>query len=123
MSHSVLLYFIVATVLTEYLTGFVKNATILKKPRVYLRGKSEFLNDLLTCGFCLSVWVALFIVQVSYFVTPNLPVITDIIILDNAITWLLVAAFSNIWHGFRDRYLETYKDKRYYRKEELYDDE
>ena len=116
MSHSVVLYYLIVTVVvTEYLTGLVKNAEIFEKPRCYLKTLPKvgrFFTKLFECGYCLSVWVAQAVVGISL-VFSLLPAVTDVYLLDVLILSIFTASFSNAWHGFRDRYLETYKDNRY----------
>lgn len=113
MSLSVLFYFIVAVILTEYLTGFIKNATILTSIRVYFKEKSEFLSELLSCGYCLSVWVSFFVTLTLPPFTTDLPSVGKYYLVDFFCSWIMTTSLSNAWHGFRDRYLETYKDRRY----------
>ena len=113
MSQSnVLCYLVVSVLMTEYITGFIKNATIIGRPRDYIKEKSNFFNELLSCGYCLSVWVSMFMVVASLFF-GYLPYIGDNIRVNTFIFLVLLPALSNAWHGFRDRYLETYKDNRY----------
>jgi len=120
MPYSVLFYYIVMTILTEYITGFIKNATIIEKPRVFIKSRNSFFKGLLDCGYCLSVWISGAGVFLSYLVF-EVPIVVDFFILNLIINVILISSFSNTWHGFKDRYIETYKDKRYYRKEDLVD--
>jgi len=115
MSQSVLYYLIIAVIITEYLTGFIKDATILSRIREFFKALpvvGNFFTELLECGYCLSVWVTIF-VTLAAIVYSLLPTITGIFLLDVIIVGIITVSFSNSWHGFRDRYLDTRKDNRY----------
>jgi len=115
MSQSVLYYLIIAVIITEYITGFIKDATILSKFREYFKTLpvvGNFFTELLECGYCLSVWVTTAVITTSVLFSLQ-PTITGIFLLDIVILGIIIASFSNSWHGFRDRYLDTRKDNRY----------
>ena len=51
---------ILAVIATEALVEFFVNAEIFDKTRKAI-SKVKFLKDLFECGYCLSVWMALFV--------------------------------------------------------------
>lgn len=55
---------ILGVVATEALTEILIHAEPFDKPRDWLMEKIDFLHKLLSCGWCLSVWVALLVFAV-----------------------------------------------------------
>jgi len=43
---------------TEALTKLLRDAEVFNAPRAWLSGRWELLAELVSCGYCLSVWVA-----------------------------------------------------------------
>lgn len=58
---SFILCWILFGVLVEALTEIIKKAGPLESFRCFLSKRSEFFVELLSCGWCLSVWVSFFI--------------------------------------------------------------
>lgn len=57
---------ILGVVATEALTELLIHAEPLDKPRDWLMSKVGFLHKLLSCGWCLSVWVALLVFAILW---------------------------------------------------------
>lgn len=51
----------------EALTQLVCKAEIFDMPRNWIKGLSVFTNKLLSCPYCVSVWMAIFTVCLYYF--------------------------------------------------------
>jgi len=57
--------------LGHYLTFLVGFSKITKRPRVWLKSKSHFLNEMMSCSFCLGTWIGiLFIAPISFLFIP-----------------------------------------------------
>lgn len=111
-----ILYLTVAVILTEYITGFLKNSVILEKPRSKIVNCGKFLSDLFECGYCLSVWVSISVTTISL-LRDYLPKLTGDIETNYLVIIIMTCSLSNVFHGLRDRYAETYKDSRYLRQD------
>lgn len=53
-----MLIWILAVVATEALVELITTASIFEVPRARLMATSQFVEELLSCGYCTSVWVA-----------------------------------------------------------------
>jgi hypothetical protein len=51
----------------EAITQLVCKAEIFDRIRKWLQSTSKFLNDLLSCAYCVSVWIAAFTTVLYYF--------------------------------------------------------
>jgi hypothetical protein len=57
--------------LGHYLTFLIGFSKITKRPRVWLKSKSHFLNEMMSCSFCLGTWVGiLFVAPASFLFMP-----------------------------------------------------
>ena len=56
--HMSVLIWILAIIATEALVELITTASIFDVPRAKLMAKSPFLEELLACGYCTSVWIA-----------------------------------------------------------------
>ena len=52
---------------TEALTKLLRDAEIFNAPRAWLSGRWELLDELISCGYCLSVWVAWAVLMLHFF--------------------------------------------------------
>ena len=50
------------SVITEALTGIIKNAAPLEGIRQFFSRRSTFISDLLSCGYCCSVWTGVMLI-------------------------------------------------------------
>jgi hypothetical protein len=108
-----LVKFILAVILTELLTELAIKSVLFKPLRGRLRRLSGWLDELLTCGYCFSVWVAfgvVFLIQVSYSLVGSQWV-------DLGLTALVVHRLSNYLHNFNDKFLDKYYDLRFINSE------
>ena len=112
MAYSVYVLLILgAAVFTEGFTELCLKSAIFSSLRDELRDKSSFLDSLLSCGFCFSMWAAcipslfftLFFFYINaYFVIPQF-----------LITVIVVQRLSNYLHNFNDKFLDKYYDPRF----------
>lgn len=51
----------------EALTQLICKAEIFDKPREFIKSMSTFTNRLLSCPYCISVWVATFVIVLYYY--------------------------------------------------------
>ena len=99
--------------LTELLTELAVKSEIFKPVREKLSGVSPWLKELLSCGYCFSVWVAfggVFLTQISYPLVGNQWV-------DLGLTALVVHRLSNILHNVIDKWTDKYYDMRFINSE------
>lgn len=104
---------ILAVILVELLTELVIKSVIFKPirkklPDLFIPFHNWF-EDLLSCGYCFSVWAALgvvFLLQLSYNFTGWYGV-------DTVLTSLVVHRCSNVLHNFIDKWTDKYYDSRY----------
>lgn len=102
---SVVFFFLFgAVVFTEALTELIVKSQIFSPARVWLSFQSSFLKELLSCGYCTSVWVALSFTLVSGMVLP----FTGTEILNALVTALVIHRLSNYLHNFNDCWLDKY---------------
>lgn len=111
-----IVYFCIVAFLVEYVTEVVRRKEVFSPIRDFLYTLPPpvglFFAKLFSCGFCVAFWVSLLITTIALFCTP-LPSIIGEDLLNFLTCTVLSAGLSNNWHGFKDRYLETYKDNRY----------
>ena len=91
MAELIVISFI-GTVLTELLVEILIKSEIMSKTRVFFRSRSEFMNRVLACGYCTSVWTGMFVaifLPISIFPFP---------LINWFITGLLYHRLSNYLH-------------------------
>lgn len=118
---------VILVLLTETLTQLAIKADIFNSIRDYLRSKSSFLDELLICGYCFSVWAAIAVNLVVY--TAGDPLIyikfNNLGALDTFINFcvsvLITHRLSNYLHGVSDRFFDTQKDIRYNNNDNMYE--
>lgn len=105
--------FLFAVLLTELLTELVIKSVLFKPLRKKLPNFfipfHKWVEELFSCGYCFSVWVAFgvaFSLQVAYDLTGRYPV-------DLALTALVIHRGSNILHNCIDKWTDKYYDVRY----------
>ena len=104
---------VLAVILTELLTELLVKSVIFRPIREILGQVSNFFKELLSCGYCTSVWVAasvVFILQLTY----NL---SGWYWIDLGLVVLVVHRLSNYLHNFNDKYLDKYYDVRFINSE------
>ena len=57
---------IILILATEALTRLLRDAEIFNAPRAWLSGRWEMLDELIPCGYCLSVWAAGIVLALHY---------------------------------------------------------
>ena len=118
----------ILVVLTEALTQLGVKADVFNTVRDYLRSKSQFLDELLICGYCFSVWVSLAVNLLLFFLGEPIIYIkfSDFGVLSLLVNFfisvILVHRFSNYLHGISDRFFDTRKDIRYNKEDDMYGD-
>ena len=104
-----LLYLFCVVVVVEAITELAVKSQIFLPFRRWVSSKSQFLKELLHCGYCFSVWVSLFSVSTLGTVIP----LTGRGILDLAVTVLIVHRLSNVLHNVIDKWTDKYYDTRF----------
>ena len=104
---------IFAVILTELLTELVIKSVIFKPIRDRLGKLGNWFKELLSCGYCFSVWVA-FAVVLSLQLSYNL---TGVFLLDMSLVALITHRLSNYLHNFNDKHLDKYYDVRFINSE------
>jgi hypothetical protein len=106
---------LILIILVELTTELIIKSTIFLPIRVYFINKSKFLEELLTCGYCFSVWASM-LWCIIFYITDNMPILVLNSLLNFGIIWLISHRLSNLLHGAIDRYFDTRKDIRYNRE-------
>lgn len=106
---------VILIILTELTTELLVKSTIFFQLRKALSERSKFLLELLSCGYCFSVWSSLFWCFTFYFFS-KVPSLLEPNWLNLLVIWLIVHRGSNLFHGLIDRYFDTRKDIRYNRE-------
>ena len=57
---------ILCIIAAEALTQLACKAEIFNRPREWVKSLSQFTNDLLSCPYCVSVWVAIFTTAIYF---------------------------------------------------------
>jgi len=102
-------YVLFLVILTEALTEGATKSVLFKPLRDKLSGFSNWLKELLSCGYCFSLWVAfgvVFLAQIHYSLTGNQWV-------DLVLTAFVVHRLSNILHNIIDKWTDKYYSLAY----------
>lgn len=103
-----MLSFLAAIVLTELLTELIVKSVLFRPIRKYV-SKNEWLHELFSCGYCMSVWMSFGVV----FTIGESYDFTGVSIFDLGLTALIVHRLSNYLHNFNDKILDKYYDTRF----------
>lgn len=116
MSEALLVIMVLAIV-TEAITFILRKAEPVQPLVEFLTSKSNFLEKLFACGYCLSFWVALFCTLAYTTIASNTVILIETNFGQTAINFILmlliIHRFSNIIHGSIDKYFDRHYDKRY----------
>lgn len=89
---------------TEAITELIVHSVIFKPIRDYISSLSNFTHELVGCGYCISVWAAMFC---SFLVAPlTLP--THFFAANWLIWTLTFHRLSNFLNDFADRYISDH---------------
>lgn len=90
-----ILMLVVFSIVVEAITEILTAGKIFFGLRNWLQKKSNFFGSMISCGYCLSVWVSMLVAVVYPFE------ITNIMIIDYILWVFILHRFSNIIHeGF-----------------------
>ena len=95
---------LLAVILTELITELVIKSIVFKPIRERIKGLHSGLKQLLSCGYCFSVWASYGVV-ILMGLAYNF---TDYYIVDLTLTGLVVHRLSNYLHNFNDKFLDKY---------------
>ena len=87
-----------AIIYTEALTELIVTAEIFERPRSWLMRHSTFFQALLSCGYCVSVWVAASVAWI-------MPEIITNVFLDCFLKIIVLHRLSNLLHELMVRML------------------
>lgn len=59
--------YLILILATEAMTRLLRDAEIFNAPRNWLSGRWELLDELISCGYCLSVWAAGIVLALYFF--------------------------------------------------------
>lgn len=109
-----MLILILSAILTEAITELIVKGNILRDFRSFVQSKSNFLNELLGCGYCFSFWAAAVVNLLVFFSLGVLPVqIGKGLVISFIVSVFVVQRLSNALHGAIDKYFDTRKDLRF----------
>ena len=94
-----------SVVFTEGLTELVRKASILDKPRDFIR-KISFFDLLLSCGYCTSVWSAMLPASLVFLIAAPLLFYQKIALF--VFFTVVIHRLSNYLHNFNDKHLDKY---------------
>src|SRR3970040_2190042 len=101
-----MLSFLAAIILTELLTELIVKSGFFRSLRNRVKNINGWFKDLMSCGYCFSVWVSagvVFTIGTSYD-------FTGVSVVDLGLTSLIVHRLSNYLHNFCDKWLDKYYD-------------
>lgn len=105
---AIIMSFIASVILTELLTELVVKSEIFKSFREFVSG-FDWLNKLLSCGYCFSVWSAALVVLL---VGPFYELVSSLF-LNYLLTLLIIHRVANVWHNIIDKWTDKYYDVRF----------
>lgn len=103
MISVVIISFIASVMLTELITELVVKSEIFKSFREFVSG-FDWLNKLLSCGYCFSVYSAALVV---FLVGPFYELVSSVFF-NYLLTFLIVHRASNVWHNIIDKWTDKY---------------
>lgn len=116
MVHAIMLSLLIGF-LSESITTIIRKADPIRPAVDFVSSKSNFLRDLLSCGYCLSFWVCLFLTTTVATITSNDVLFFEFNFLNKVLNYsvmlIISHRFSNIIHGAIDKYFDRTYDKRY----------
>ena len=101
-----LFYLFCVVVATEAVTELAIKSQIFLPLRRFLSSKSQFMQELLSCGYCFSVWVA---TAAVLSVGISIP-LSEWGIVNYGISILVVHRLSNVLHNVIDKWTDKYYD-------------
>jgi len=104
-----ILHTVFVVVLTEALTELAIKSEIFKPFREAISKHSVWFKELLSCGYCFSVWAALAVILLTEIHYP----VTGILAVDIGLTVVVVHRLSNILHNVIDKWTDKYYDMRF----------
>ena len=105
--------FALAIILTELATELVIKSVIFKPIRERIKKLGQWFEELFSCGYCFSFWVACGVVLLLQLVYD----FTGYYWVDLSLTGLVVHRLSNYLHNFNDKWLDKYYDIRFVNSE------
>ncbi len=98
----ILLLFL-GVVFVEASTELLVKSVFFAPIRKYVGGKNEFLNSLITCGYCTSVWVAIIPALCLASLQSFCPPVAAFFLF-----WLALHRMSNYLHNINDKYFDKF---------------
>lgn len=96
---TVIFCWILAVVAVEAVVEILTTSTLLNVPRAYILAQQNLLSELISCGWCTSVWVA---ASIAWALPGSL---TGFIIADIAIKTFALQRMANYLHEVRANWL------------------
>ena len=107
--YVVILLVAIAAIFVEGATELVCKSLIFDGFRKWVSKLHPFLAELIRCGYCTSVWVAIFPAAfLSYIVSPSIWYVFPVWL----VALVVVHRLSNYLHCFCDKHLDKFYDKR-----------
>lgn len=105
------IFFVMSIIFVEAATELICKSMFFSSTREFLARRLQFFRELLGCGYCTSVWVA---ILPAFFLSLWF---TGGLFLKTAPTFILFMVvlhrLSNKFHDFGDKHLDKYYDSRY----------
>lgn len=99
------LLLVLSVVFVEGLTELVRKASIFDRPRALVR-RIGFVDALLSCGYCTSVWAAMVPSMLVFIVAAHLYLYEQVLLF--AFFTITFHRLSNYLHNFNDKHLDKY---------------
>jgi hypothetical protein len=102
-----LVLFILSVVFVEALTELFVKSLIFSRLREFVKSKNDFVKDILSCGYCTSVWVSLFpALYLSHVQTFCAPLVGFLLF------WVSLHRLANYLHNINDKYFDKFYAKK-----------
>lgn len=89
-------------VLVEAITEILVDSQIFSKPRELIYTNSSFFGELVTCGYCTSVWVS---AAVAWMAVLSL---SPYFMVNYIVTVMVLHRLSNVWHEAIKKWLNRH---------------
>lgn len=102
-----LILFILSIVFVEAATELVVKSAIISRPREYIKSKNNFIREMLSCGYCFSVWASFI---TSLYLFRYLEGVNAVVAF--LITWISLHRLSNYLHNINDKFFDKFYAKK-----------
>ncbi len=103
-----IVFFLVCVIAVEALTELLVKSVIFERFQFWFASLGAFAKDLISCGYCTSVWVA---ILPALFLAYLQSWANGLVVFP--LLWLAVHRAANYLHNISDKHFDRHYDKRY----------